>query len=104
MIEEFFNKNLPVIKDAEDIPSEFEEFWSVKQKQAFEKLCADENNSPEKVSDVIEQYIFNQKIPLPDTIIKMLETKPKILERKPIIERITNKILDFVDVFINGMP
>ena len=104
LIEEFISKNLPVIKDAEDIPNEFEEFWSVKQKQAFEKLCADENISPEKVSDVIEKYIFNQKIPLPDTIIKMLESKPKILERKPIIERITNKILDFVDVFINGMP
>ncbi len=103
LIEEFINQNLPVIQNAEDIPDEFEQFWSIKQKESFEKLCKDENISPEKVSDIIEKYIFNQRLPLPDTIIKLLETKPKLLERKPIIERITNKILDFVDTFINGM-
>ena len=103
LIEEFINKNLPVIQNAEDIPNEFEEFWSVKQKEAFEKLCQDEKIPPEKVSEIIENYIFNQRTPLPDTIVKLLETKPKLLERKPIVERITNKILDFVDTFINGM-
>ena len=103
LIEEFINENLPVIGNAEDIPSEFEEFWSIKQKEAFEKLCRDEKIPPEKVSEIIEQYIFNQKTPLPDTIVKLLETKPKLLERKPIIERITGKILDFVETFINGM-
>jgi type I restriction enzyme R subunit len=104
LIEEFINNSLPVIQNAEDIPNEFEEFWSIKQKESFEKLCREENIPPERVSEIIEEYIFNQRMPLPDTIIKLLETKPKILERKQIIERITNKILDFVDTFINGMP
>ena len=103
LIEEFISDNLPVIKNAEDIPGEFEEFWSVKQKEAFEKLCRDEKIPPESVSEIIEKYIFNQRTPLPDTIIKLLEAKPKLLERKPIVERITGKILDFVDTFINGM-
>ena len=40
---------------------------------------------------------------MPDAIIKMLERKPKVLERRSIIERITQKILTFVDVFINGV-
>ena len=40
---------------------------------------------------------------MPDAIIRMLARKPKVLERKPIIERITQKILNFVDVFINGI-
>ncbi len=40
---------------------------------------------------------------MPDVIIKMLERKPKVLERRPIIERITQKILNFVEVFINGI-
>lgn len=104
LIEEFINNSLPVINNAEDIPNEFEEFWSIKQKESFERLCREENIPPERVSEIIEEYIFNQRTPLPDTIIRLLETKPKILERKPIIERITNKILDFVDTFINGMP
>jgi hypothetical protein len=40
---------------------------------------------------------------MPDVIIKMLQLQPKVLERRPIIERITNKVLTFVDVFINGI-
>ena len=103
LIEEFINDSLPMIKNAEDIEGEFEEFWNVKQKEAFEKLCKDEKIPSEKVSEIIEQYIFNQRLPLPDTIIKLLETKPKLLERKPIVERITDKILDFVETFINGI-
>ena len=103
MIEEFITDNLPVIKNAEDIEGEFEEFWNVKQKEAFEKLCRDEKIPPEKVSEIIEQYIFNQRLPLSDTIIKLLETKPKLLERKPIVERITDKIVGFVETFINGI-
>jgi type I restriction enzyme, R subunit len=103
LIEEFINSNLPDINNADDIPSEFEAFWMVKQKEAFDKLCRDEKIPPEKVSEIIEKYIFNQRPPLPDTIVQLLETKPKLLERKPIIERITGKILDFVETFINGM-
>ncbi len=54
-----YKQNLSVIDDSEKIKDEFESFWSVKQKEAFEKLCKDENIAPEKVSDIIEKYIFN---------------------------------------------
>lgn len=103
LIEEFINENLPEIQNSDEIPDEFDEFWSVKQKEAFAKLCKDENIPPEKVSEIIERFIFTQRKPLPDTIVEMLETKPKIRERKPIVERITDKIMDFVETFINGM-
>jgi type I restriction enzyme R subunit len=33
----------------------------------------------------------------------MLEEKPKLLKRKTIVERIIEKIVGFVDTFINGM-
>jgi hypothetical protein len=29
--------------------------------------------------------------------------KPKVLARKPIIERVSKKIIDFIDTFIEGM-
>jgi hypothetical protein len=34
---------------------------------------------------------------------KMLEVKPKILARKSVVQRITDKILGFVGTYINGM-
>ncbi len=103
LIEEFISENLVKIQDSDAIPDEFDEFWSIKQKEAFDKICKDENIPADKVTKIIEDYIFNQRKPLPDTIVDLLESKPKILERRPIIERITNKILGFVETFINGM-
>lgn len=103
LILEFIEKNMPEISDSAMIEDEFEIFWSRKQKEAFEKLCLEENIPPEKVTEIIGEYLFTERKPLPNTIIDLLETKPKLLERKPIVERITDKILNFVDVFINGI-
>ncbi len=103
MILEFIDKNLPEVSDEDKITDEFDIFWNNKRKEAFENLCRQENISPEKVNEIIGDYLFTECKPLPDTIINLLETNPKILERRSIAERITNKIMDFVEVFINGM-
>lgn len=103
LILEFIDKNLPEISDEDRITDEFDIFWNKKRKEAFENLCREENIPQEKVSEIIGEYLFTERKPLPDTIISLLETKPKILERKSIVERITDKILNYVDVFINGI-
>lgn len=103
LILEFIDKNLPDTSDQEAIEDEFKGFWNRKQKEAFDQLCRDENISPEKVSHIIGEYLFTERKPLPETIVDLLETKPKLLERKSIVQRITDKILNYVDVFINGI-
>ncbi len=103
LILEFIDKNLPEVSDEDTITDEFNGFWNRKQKEAFENLCREENIPPEKVNAIIGDYLFTERKPLPDTIINLLETKPKILERKTIIARITGKILNYVDVFMNGI-
>jgi type I restriction enzyme R subunit len=103
LILEFIDKNLPETSDQGAIEDEFKGFWNRKQREAFEQLCQDENISPEKVSRIIGEYLFTERKPLPETIVDLLETKPKLLERKSIVQRITEKILNYVDVFINGI-
>jgi len=103
LILEFIDSNMPNISDADMIDNEFEEFWNKKQREAFKRLCQDEKIKAEDLQQVITDYLFNDQKPMPDVIIKMLDRKPKVLERRPIIERITQKILNFVDVFINGI-
>lgn len=90
---------MPNISDADMIGNEFDEFWTKKQREAFERLCQ-EGVKPEDLQQIIADYLFTDQKPMPEVIIKMLERKPKVLERRPIIERITQKILNFVDVFI----
>jgi type I restriction enzyme, R subunit len=103
LILEFIDSNMPNISDADTIGDEFDEFWTRKQREAFERLCRDEGLKAEDLQQIIADYLFTEQKPMPDTIIKMLGRKPKVLERRPIIERITQKILNFVDVFINGI-
>ncbi len=103
LILEFIDKNLPEVSDEDRITEEFDIFWNNKQKEAFENLCREENIPPEKVNAIIGDYLFTERKPLPDTIINLLEAKPKILERKSIVARITDKILNYVDVFMNGI-
>jgi type I restriction enzyme R subunit len=103
LILEFIDSNMPNISDADMINDEFDEFWTKKQREAFERLCQEEGIKAEALQQIIADYLFTDQKPMPDVIIRMLERKPKVLERRPIIERITRKIINFVDVFINGI-
>ena len=104
LIEKFIQENLPMIPDADDIPDAFEKFWNEEQVAAFKQLCDDENLSSEKVEKTIENYLFAEREPLRDEVLDLIKgTKPSILDRKKIGDRILNKILRFVETFINGM-
>jgi len=103
LIEKFINENLPQIDDADDIPDAFERFWNEERLLALEKLSLDENLDIDKLQKVIGNYLFTEKTPLRDEIIAMMHKKPSLKERKKVAERITDKILSFVETFISGI-
>jgi type I restriction enzyme R subunit len=104
LIEKFIQENLPIIKDADDIPEAFEKFWNKEQKNAFKALVKEESLSADKTQLLIENYLYAERKPLRDEVLQLIEGKePKLLERKKVGDRILKKILDFVDRFINGM-
>ncbi|HEY3369655.1 MAG TPA: type I restriction endonuclease subunit R [Prolixibacteraceae bacterium] len=104
LIERFILENLPQIDDSDDIPEAFEQFWGKEQIVAFKKLCAEENLSSDKAEKIIETYLFTEREPLRDEVLDLIEgAKPTVLHRKTIGDRILQKILGFVDTYINGM-
>ena len=70
---------------------------------AIEKLSENEDLDSEKLQEVIGNYLFTEKKPLRDEIIGMLNKRPSLKERKTVAERVTEKILRFVETFINGI-
>lgn len=104
LIEKFIEENLPLVKDTEEIPQEFENFWSKEQQKAFNKLVEEENLDKQKTQRLIEDYLFAEREPLRDELLNLLNgEKPSVLYRKKIGDRLLKKIVAFVETFINGM-
>jgi type I restriction enzyme R subunit len=104
LIEKFIKSNLPDIEDSSNIPDEFEKFWNQEQQAAFQKLVKEENLNSTKTEKIIEDYLFAEREPLRDEVLELIEgNKPTLLERKKIGDRILNRIIGFVDTFVNGM-
>ncbi|RYD97109.1 MAG: type I restriction endonuclease subunit R, partial [Sphingobacteriales bacterium] len=104
LIEKFIKENLPVLEDAGAITDAFDQFWSNEQQKAFNALVSEEKLSPERTQALIENYLYADQKPLRDEVLELLEgEKPSVLLRKKTGERILQKILDFVETFINEM-
>jgi type I restriction enzyme R subunit len=101
LIEKFINENLMGIEESEDVVEEFEKFWEVEREKGFNALCREENLKVEEVEKVIGNYIYDERIPLKKEIEKTLLVRPKLLERRKIIPRVTDKILDYVEKFMD---
>lgn len=104
LIDKFIQESLPNIEDTDTIPEEFEKFWNIEQEKALQELVKTENLSEEKTERLIENYLFTEREPLRKEILDLRkEGRPSVLKSKEIGDRILNKILGFVDIFVNGI-
>ena len=103
LIEKFIEENLPSLKPKDNVIHEFENYWSENKQKAFETLCAEENMVPEQLEQIVKNYGFYNRLPKSQDIGNALSFKPKILERKTILQRVGDKIQDFINTFIEGM-
>ena len=103
LIEQFINENLPVVKPNDNVINEFENYWSDSKQKAFEQLCQEEQMVPEQLAQIFSNYGFCNRLPKQQDIDNALSFKPKILERKTILQRVGVKIQDFIHTFIDGM-
>jgi type I restriction enzyme R subunit len=101
LIEKFINENLMSLEESDGIAEEFEKFWEVEREKGFALLCREENLKTDEVERVISNYIYDERVPLKKEIEKTLLVKPKLLERRKVIPRVTDKILDYVGKFMD---
>jgi type I restriction enzyme, R subunit len=104
LIERFIQENLPVIADTDEVATEFDKYWSEEQQKAFNQLVKEENLSAEKTEKLIEDYLFAEREPLRNEVLELIEgEKPSLLQRKKLGDKILQRIINFVETFINGM-
>jgi len=103
LIEAFIEENLPKLKPSDNVIQAFESYWTDSKKAAFGELCKAENINPQELEKLLNHYAFANRLPREQEIVDSLNFKPKILERKPVIKRVAEKINSFIDTFIEGM-
>ena len=90
------------VKPNENVIQAFEDYWTANKKEVFSKLCADKKIAPQALEKLLDNYAFANRLPRDHEIVNSLNFKPKILERKPVIERVADKIKSFIDTFVEG--
>ena len=103
LIEQFIENNLPKITNTETIEDEFKTYWQVETKKALQNLSKEETLKHDKVENIINDFLFTGKMATEDEVIEALEKQPSVLQRESISTRITEKIKDFINTFINGV-
>ncbi len=99
LIEQFIDKNMPMIERSEDVEPAFRAYWEDERLKALNGLCDDEQMDKGAVEKIISDYRFTNMEPLRDDIVGALHTKPKIRERGAIIKRATSRIMDLITTF-----
>ncbi|NET34616.1 MAG: type I restriction endonuclease subunit R [Cyanothece sp. SIO1E1] len=103
LIQKFIDQHLPKIEDADDIPTVFDNFWTAQKQIAFEDLVKEEKLNANKLLMAVKDYLYTGKRPLPAVIEAMQIEPPGFFESEETEERISDKIVDFVKIFDDGM-
>jgi len=99
LIERFIDGHLMSIADVDTVDDAFEKFWDEEKIKAFDELCEEENLNKEEVKKVVDTYLYDERVPLGDDIANTLNVKPKLLERRRVVPRVLDKIMNFVEKF-----
>ncbi len=103
LIERFIEDYFPNIKSPDDVEGAFDDFWTAEREKTLSDLCESEGLDRDAILGIIQDYHFTQRQPLREDIVSALNQKPKILERKTIIERVTEKLMDLIRTFDDGV-
>ena len=99
LILQFIEEQMPKISASDNVTEVFAQFWDAQKHAAFESLCHDEILNIDKTQALLGRYDFTGKPPLRDDILAIMETQPKLMQRRQAVQRITEKLMAFVEQF-----
>lgn len=103
LIERFITEHLDSIPQGGNLRESFNSYWDVEKERAVLELAESEKLENQGLADVIENYLFTEKVPLPNQVIGIMKTKPKLKETISIVDRVVQKIKEFVETYFDGV-
>ena len=103
LIDRFIQDYMPAIQPEASVQEAFSAYWNEEKQKAVRQLCAAEGLDEQAVHAMLDDYLFSGKEPLRETVFEAMETKPKLMERKKIFQRVVDGLRDIVKRFEEGM-
>ena len=103
LIEKFINEHMTDNSNSTNVEEAFGTFWTRERDAALQALCVDEGLRPEALGGIISEYHFTGREPLPDQVYDALIEKPRILERRKKLTRVSDRAVEFVHTFEDAM-
>jgi len=101
LIEENQERDEKLLFSDEILPIYEKYFTTKNSKEDLIKLCLENELYINKVLEVIDTYLFENRPPLSSSIIDTLKNKPKVLERNKKVKEISEKLFRFINEYIN---
>ena len=102
LIQNFISEHLPKLQNG-NLRDAFNRYWSDETEKEFREIITSENLIETGLNDLIDDYMFSKRTPMIDEVVAVMRTRPKLMERMPIAERIIKKIKRFVNTFFDGI-
>lgn len=100
LIEKFITKELDGLTG--DINTGFRNFIDREAQTARQMIAEQERLDPIRLDKVISDYNYTHLFPKPADITGLWNFKPKLQERKPLRETLTQKIKRYFETFVDG--
>ena len=103
LIERFIAEHLDSIPQGGNLREAFDSYWNVEKEKAVQELAESEGLNQQGLTNLIEDYLFTEKTPIPDRVLGILNTRPRLKEMMPAVDRVVEKIKNFVETYFDGI-
>ena len=104
LIERFLRNHLDWVQQPQQVAEAFQSYWEAEQDKALQVLVLEEGLDLEATQQLIEEHLTTLR-PFQSTSILglLLAGPPSILKREEVRSRITRRLQDYIETFIEGM-
>ena len=103
LIQKFLDENIPRMITGQSVEEAFAQFWDVEKERAIDELCQKEAIKPEVFKQVIGKYEYTKRLPSREDVNNLPITRPKISERKTLMNMLVVKTGQFIEKFYTGL-
>lgn len=103
LIQKFLDENIPRMITGQSVEEAFAQFWDVEKERAIDELCQKEAIKPEVFKQVIGKYEYTKRLPSREDVNNLPITRPKISERKTLMNTLVVKTRQFIEKFYTGL-